>query len=60
MDCREMAELEFAEKLARAMCKKSESDHIQMIYGQWALDAVRVQRVHFELCETCQKQEVKA
>ena len=55
-----MAELEFAEKLARAMCKKSESDHIQMIYGQWALDAVRVQRVHFGLCETCQKQEVKA
>ena len=60
MECDEMNELVDAEGWSRKLCHMAMSDHLQMLYGQWMLDAKRVQSIHFELCETCQKQEVKA
>ena len=60
MECDEMNELTDAEERARKLCRMAMSDHLQMLYGQWMLDAQRVQRIHFELCETCQKKGVPA
>lgn len=57
MECDVMKELKFGEQAARRMGKASENNHLQILYAQWALDAQRVQTIHFEACLECQKAE---
>jgi hypothetical protein len=54
MECETMTELKFGEQAARRMGKASGDNHLQMLYVQWALDAQRVQTIHFEGCRECQ------
>jgi hypothetical protein len=58
--CGTMAELYAAERSALAELKTTDDRHLQMLYGQWALEAQRMQRFHAERCEECRKDGVKS
>ena len=54
MDCKIMKRLKDAETLARKMAKTALDSDSQTLYRQLALDAVRVQNIHWESCYECQ------
>ena len=49
-----MKRLKDAETLARKMAKTALDSDSQTLYRQLALDAVRVQNIHWESCYECQ------
>ena len=55
--CETEKELEFGEQAARRMLRASKDDHLQMLYAQWALEAKRMQSVHYDSCLDCQQGE---
>jgi hypothetical protein len=60
MACETMQELKDAESNARGLCRASkDDDHLQMLYGEWALEAKRMQRIHWDSCYDCQNNVVE-
>lgn len=57
--CRILTQMKEAESDARRWCNADEDDHLQILYGQWALEAVRMQHIHADLCQVCMDQESK-
>jgi hypothetical protein len=51
--CEVMQQLVRIEKSEKAKCYAAADFHLQMFYGQAALEAKRMQKFHGERCEEC-------
>lgn len=60
MNCEIMKKLYELENQARADCRAQTECELQAIYGQHCLEAQRMQKVHWDRCEVCQDEQVKA
>ena len=58
--CEIMQKLQNIEESARHNCHKQSEYELQAVYGQHALEAQRMQKIHWDRCQVCQDETVKA
>jgi hypothetical protein len=57
--CDTMRTLQRNEEEQRVKCYGEADPHLQALHGQYALDAMRVQRFHGDLCEECLQEKLR-
>ena len=59
-DCRGMRELKNGEVVARRLLNSTKSEDAKLMYGSWANESLRIQRLHWEQCEECEPVDMMA
>jgi hypothetical protein len=58
--CEVMQQLVRTEEGEKAKCYTAADIHLQMLHGQYVLEAKRMQRLHGDICEDCLQENAAA